>query len=284
MAQLSKGDTFVDGQQLTAARLNQLVDSATLTNGAVKDQTSMTAFTVSGSDTILISDVSENGGLGALRKATIADIIGSGISIKTNSINSDGSLTIDAVGGTNINVGLFTFGFNVLGDGTDEFTASGTTVSLTAVSGDLTISSTSGIVKFPSNYVEFNGTLGSVTFNTKCIVQTPATGTEAANKNYVDGSNTLANPGNQVLPGGLIMKWGSQSVAADSSATVTFTAGALGGPFPNACIGAFANNQSAPSGGGINTVAGVRSFTASSIVISNDNGSTSTINWIAFGW
>ena len=30
MAQLTKGDTFTDGQQVTGARLNQLVDSAVL--------------------------------------------------------------------------------------------------------------------------------------------------------------------------------------------------------------------------------------------------------------
>ena len=56
MAQFSKGDTFVDGQQVTGARLNQLVDSAVLLIGAITEQTTMAANDVSSTDGLLIND------------------------------------------------------------------------------------------------------------------------------------------------------------------------------------------------------------------------------------
>ncbi len=73
MAQISKGDTFVDGQQVTGARLNQLVDSATLSVGAITEQTSLTANTLESADGILVNDS------GTLKKATIGDILNSNL-------------------------------------------------------------------------------------------------------------------------------------------------------------------------------------------------------------
>ena len=56
MAQLSKGDTFADGQQLTATRLNQLVDSSQILVGAITEQTAITAGTLEATDTTIVSD------------------------------------------------------------------------------------------------------------------------------------------------------------------------------------------------------------------------------------
>lgn len=82
MPQISKGDTFADSQQLTATRLNQLVDSATLLVGAIADQTSITANTLEASDTTIVNDS------GALKKATISDILNSGLSVTTSAIST----------------------------------------------------------------------------------------------------------------------------------------------------------------------------------------------------
>ena len=38
MAQLQKGDTFADGQQVTGTRLNQLVDAAVILPNVITDQ------------------------------------------------------------------------------------------------------------------------------------------------------------------------------------------------------------------------------------------------------
>ena len=73
MPQISKGDTFADSQQLTASRLNQLVDSATIQVGAITDQTAIDANTLEATDAIIVSDS------GVLKKATIGDVLNSGL-------------------------------------------------------------------------------------------------------------------------------------------------------------------------------------------------------------
>jgi hypothetical protein len=82
MAQISKGDTFADGQQVTGARLNQLVDSSVLLVGAVTDQTLLTAATVAADDQMILSDTSD----AVLKKTTVGDILGSSLPIVATTI------------------------------------------------------------------------------------------------------------------------------------------------------------------------------------------------------
>ena len=88
MAQLSKGDTFADTQQLTATRLNQLVDSATLLVGAITDQPSITANTLEATDTTLVNDA------GTLKEATISDFLNSGLPVTSSVINASANKDI----------------------------------------------------------------------------------------------------------------------------------------------------------------------------------------------
>lgn len=81
MAQILKGDTFVDGQQVTGARLNQLVDSATLLVNAITDQTAMTANTIVGTDQLLINDG------GVLKKVDVNSVVNSGLQVTAPQIN-----------------------------------------------------------------------------------------------------------------------------------------------------------------------------------------------------
>lgn len=83
MPQLNKGDTFADGQQVTGARLNQLVDSATLLPGAITDQSAVTTNDVQAADKVIIYDDSD----AALKKAGISDILNSQIPITTTTVN-----------------------------------------------------------------------------------------------------------------------------------------------------------------------------------------------------
>jgi len=89
MPQIQKGDTFADGQQVTGARLNQLVDSATILPAIITDQTNLTANTVAAGDSVLLYDASAT----ALREATASDLLNSNIAVTTSSItggaNSD---------------------------------------------------------------------------------------------------------------------------------------------------------------------------------------------------
>jgi len=82
MAQISKGDTFADGQQVTGARLNQLVDSSVLLVGAVTDQTLLTAATVAADDQMILSDTSA----AVLKKTTVGDILGSSLPVVATTI------------------------------------------------------------------------------------------------------------------------------------------------------------------------------------------------------
>lgn len=81
MAQISKGDTFVDGQQVTGARLNQLVDSSVLLVGAITAQPNITANTLEATDSTIVNDA------GTLKEATIGDFLNSNLPITTSSIN-----------------------------------------------------------------------------------------------------------------------------------------------------------------------------------------------------
>lgn len=81
MAQISKGDTFADSQQLTATRLNQLVDSAQLLVGAITEQPSITANTLEATDSTIVNDA------GSLKEATIGDILNSNLAITTSEVN-----------------------------------------------------------------------------------------------------------------------------------------------------------------------------------------------------
>ena len=82
MAQISKGDTFTNGEQVTGSRLNQLVDASSLLVGAITEQPAITANTLEATDAIIVSDA------GVLKKAIIGDVIGSGIPVATSSITA----------------------------------------------------------------------------------------------------------------------------------------------------------------------------------------------------
>ena len=73
MPQISKGTSFADGQQLTALRLNQLVDSATLQVDAITAQPPITANTLEATDSTIVNDG------GVLKEATIGDFLNSGL-------------------------------------------------------------------------------------------------------------------------------------------------------------------------------------------------------------
>jgi hypothetical protein len=100
MAQISKGDTFTNGEQVTGARLNQLVDSSTLLTGAITEQGALTAATVASDDLVLISDTSAS----ALRKATVNDILGSSLPITASSVTATSVVTsvVNAVANSDI--------------------------------------------------------------------------------------------------------------------------------------------------------------------------------------
>lgn len=82
MAQLQPPITFSPGQVLSASDLNAHVSSAVALPGIITDQTALPANTVDVADSVLIHDASTS----ALRKATVSDLLNSGITTTTGSI------------------------------------------------------------------------------------------------------------------------------------------------------------------------------------------------------
>lgn len=103
MAQIQSPETYADGQQVTAARLNNQTNGATLLPGAVTDQTALTANTVASGDTVLLHDASAS----ALRKATAGDLLGSNLPITTSSITGGAGvdITVTPAAGQKVDVG-----------------------------------------------------------------------------------------------------------------------------------------------------------------------------------
>lgn len=82
MAQIQSPETYVDGQQVTAARLNNQTNGATLLPGAIADQSALAANSVEATDTVLLYD----GSASALRKATVGDLLNSGLASTVGSL------------------------------------------------------------------------------------------------------------------------------------------------------------------------------------------------------
>ena len=177
MAQISKGDTFTNGEQVTGARLNQLVDSATLSTGAILDQGAMTANTVAATDSVLLYDLSATG----LRKPTVSDILNSNLPVTTSAIAGGagvdvvitpaatykvdvaGAFEADSINATgNITVG------GTLGGTSAIKIATGTTAERPAspVAGQLRFNTSTNALEVYSGTLWINGvTSGSATFD-----------------------------------------------------------------------------------------------------------------------
>jgi hypothetical protein len=81
MAQIQSPETYADGQQVTAARLNNQTNGAILLPGAVTDQTAISGSVASG-DAVIVHDASSS----ALRKATVGEVLGGGVPVVASSV------------------------------------------------------------------------------------------------------------------------------------------------------------------------------------------------------
>lgn len=101
MAQVQSVETFVNGQQVTAARLNNHVNGLLALPGLVTDQTAMTANTIENIDQFIVYDSSVQ----ALRKVNFSDVLNSNRQITTPSIYgpSSADLTLNPQGAYKVN-------------------------------------------------------------------------------------------------------------------------------------------------------------------------------------
>ena len=179
MAQISKGDTFTDGQQVTGARLNQLVDSSVLLAGAIIDQPNITANTVASSDSVLLYDLSAT----ALREANVSDVLGSNVPVVTSSItggaNSD--ITITPNDGTIVSGLAYTSG-------------DGLTVTVTSTAHGLVVGQ---VILISGAGTGYNGTfqVATVATNSFTYVMTTAATAGSATLSYTK-KGSIRNTGN----------------------------------------------------------------------------------------
>jgi len=185
MPQIQKGDTFADGQQVTGARLNQLVDSATILPAIITDQTNLTANTVATGDSVLLYDASAT----ALREATASDLLNSNIAVTTSSItggaNSD--IVITPNDGATVTGATYTSG-------------DGLTVVVTLNSHGLAVNQVVTISGAGSGY---NGTfrITAVATNTFTYVMTTAATPATAQSCSYTRQGTVRNPEHAVIGG-----------------------------------------------------------------------------------
>lgn len=154
MAQIQSPETYADGQQVTAARLNNQTNGAILLPGSVTDQTALAANTVASGDQVILHDASAS----ALRKATAGDLLGSGLPVTTSAVNGSTGvdLTLTPAAGRKVDVAgnLEADDINV----TDDLTVGDDAT----VSGDLLVTGSSTLT---GNVIADNGFTSNGTAN-----------------------------------------------------------------------------------------------------------------------
>ena len=185
MAQISRGDTFNNGEQVTGGRLNQLVDSATLLNGSITEQDPIAGGIVDASDYICVSDTS----VGSLRKTTVSSLFNADIPVVTSSVTAGSSkdVTITPNDAAVVNGSAYT-------------SSDGLTVVVTTASPHgLAVGQ---VVLINSAAVGYNGTFAItvVTTNTFTYVMTTAATAGSGTLNYIK-KGTQKVSGNQLVTG-----------------------------------------------------------------------------------
>lgn len=234
MAQLQSPETYVDGQQVTATRLNNQTNGALLLPGAITDQTNITANTVASGDSILLYDLSAT----ALREANVSDVLGSNVAITTSAItagaNSD--IVVTPNDGTIVTGQAYTSG-----DG-QTVTVTSTAHALTVGQVILVSAAASGyngtfrvatVLTNSFTYVIFPGVTagsGTLSYTKKGLVKNPANESVAGSL-FVDGTMEVSGStkfSQSVLAAGAVTVSNSfvASGAFTSSGTANFT-GAL---------------------------------------------------------
>jgi len=189
MPQINKGDTFADGQQVTAARLNQFIDSATILVDSITAQTAITAGTVDTADQVNISDTSAV----ALRKATIGDLLGSNVPVVTSSVTAgaNNDIVITPNDGTIVTGQAYTSG-------------DGQTVTVTSTAHTLTVGQV--ILVTAATATDYNGTfrVATVATNSFTYVIFPGVTAASGTLSYIK-KGAVRNAGNKTVAGSLFV-------------------------------------------------------------------------------
>lgn len=207
MAQISKGDTFVDGQQVTGARLNQLVDASTLLVGAITDQPNIATNGVEATDSTLINDD------GVLKEARITDLLNSNIPVTTSAVT--------AGNGNDITI---TPNDSTIVSGVAYTSADGLTVTVTSTAHTLSVGQVILVTLAGTGY---NGTFRVATIATNSFTYVmPVAATAGSGTLSYTKKGTVRNFSNQTINGNLFVDGQTNVGGILSTGTANFT-GAL---------------------------------------------------------
>ena len=202
MPQIQKGDTFADGQQVTGARLNQLIDSATILPNIILDQTNIAVNGVASNDSLLVYDLSAT----ALREANVSDVLGSNVPVTTSQITAGNAsdVTISPQNGTLVAGSAFT-------------SADGLTVVVTSNAHGLVAGQV--VTTSASTLTGYNGTfrITAVTTNTFTYVMTVA-GTIGSGTISYTKQGVVKITANEVISNNLYVD-GNANITGDTNIT-----------------------------------------------------------------
>ncbi len=166
---LNKGETFIDGQQVSGQRLNDLIDNATALPELITTQTPI-ADPVANGDTLLIHDASA----ADLRKVTVQELFAGDIAVNSSTVTTSvvngqtgADISINPNDGTTVAGSAFT--------SVDGITVTVTSVAHGLVAGQF-ISVTSSVAAYSGTFLIASYTANSFTYLT-LSEQTPASGT-----------------------------------------------------------------------------------------------------------
>ena len=197
MAQIQKGDTFTNGQQVDATRLNQLVDSSILLVGAITEQSPMPVNGVDPSDQILVNDG------GFLRRTSAGSLFNSSLSATLGNTTVT-SLTVPAITPA-IGVDLqLNSSDQTIVTGKSFVSADGNSVTVNSTAHGLLVDAVVLIASAPTQY---NGTyrISSVTTDS-FVYQLDETATPTSGTLSYTKKSTIHSNGNEVIDGICVSK------------------------------------------------------------------------------
>lgn len=248
MAQIQSPETYVDGQQVTASRLNNQTNGATLLPGAITDQPSITANTLEATDSTIVNDA------GTLKEATIGDFLNSNLPITTSAVTAGNGNDI-----------IVTPNDSAIVSGVAYTSANGLTVTVTSTAHTLSVGQVILVTLAGTGY---NGTFRVATIATNSFTYVmPVAATAGSGSLSYTKQGLVRNVRNQSVEGSLFV---------DGE---LINNGFSGGLIPAGAVMSFAMN-SAPNGwlicngSNVSRTTYFRLFNAIGIIFGNGDGST----------